>query len=317
MPTSDFYKLLGVERSASPDEIRAAYRRLARRYHPDINKSDDAERRFREIQEAYDVLSDPEKRSRYDRFGHVAPGAGRGPHHAWSNVGGSAAADAFETDDLGDMFDAFFSGRGRAGLRSAPRRPRPANIEQDLHISFVTAARGGVERIRLNEGGQVRTIEVTVPRAVSDGAKLRVKRSGNDGPDRSGGSGGGGGGDVILTVRIGKHPIFERTDGLNLTLSLPLTIAEAALGAIIRVPTLDGSVELSIPPGTPSGRKLRLRGCGLADGKGREGDLYALIRIVSPDGSTLDEADREALQRLADAGPRVREGREWPGSRVV
>jgi DnaJ-class molecular chaperone len=193
-------------------------------------------------------------------------------------------------------------GKARKATRAAPAEPEA--IEHELDITFMTAAKGGTEPLRLSTEGKARTIEVKIPRGTPDGARLRVR-------------GGADGQDIILRIKVGPHPLFRRTEhgvgpqGLDLYLDLPLSIAEATLGAHVTVPTLDGSVELRIPPGTGSGRKLRVRGQGLEDAKGARGDLYAIIKIVPPTGEALSPQDAAALRRIAEAGPNPRA--DWPG----
>lgn len=334
----DYYETLGVSRSATADEIRSAYRKLARRYHPDVNKDADAAARFNEVQEAYEVLSDPAKRQRYDQFGragaHVGAGeggfgrGGGGPggraHYSWSNVGGDSGDFNFDPEELGSMFDAFFGGRGGAGAGAAtgaaqrgggrgaagPGRAsrKPAPIEHEITVTFETAARGGRETLRLSAGGEEKVIDVTIPRAVADGARLRIRSA-------------LAGRDLLLTVRVGGHPLFRREmrkDGasLDLSLDLPLTIGEATLGARVQVPTLEGPVDLVVPAGVSSGRRLRLRGKGLrnADPKGDEvGDLHAIVRIVAPDPDKLTDQQREALRQLDAATPPPRTEPHWRG----
>lgn len=335
MPQRDYYEVLGVARTASVEEIRKAYRKLARQYHPDVNKAPDAQKKFTEVQEAYDVLSDPEKRKMYDLGGdeafRAAGGPGRSPHYTWSNVGGTRGGEVdVDLEDLGSMFEAFFGGRrggagptgfgdvgpfgtgttgrrgkaGRARSRTEAGEARTPATEHEIAVSFLTAAMGGEERLRLVQNGKTKTIDVTIPRGINDGARLRVK-----------GAGGGGDGDLILAVRVGQHPIFRRSEfpnqpanGLDLYLDLPLSIAEATLGATVSIPTLQAKVELTIPPGTASGRKLRLRGKGIESGRGdgKCGDLYAIVKIVPPDGTELTEDERAALMRIAAKGPRIR-----------
>lgn len=311
MAQRDYYDLLGVARSASADEIRSAYRKLARKLHPDVNKAPDAEKRFAEVQEAYDVLSDEKRRKVYDQFGHAGAAAAQaGP---WQS-GGDAGVGGFnvDMDDLGSMFDAFFGAPGSrpggfragAGPRDTPRRARhgpPAEV--DLPITFRTAAQGGVERIRLSLGGKDTSLEVRIPPAVESGTRLRVR--GVDGRD------------VLLRVQVGGHPLFRRGEGpasgkgLDLYLDLPLTIGEATLGATLTVPTLSGAVDLVVPPASPSGRKLRIRGKGLRDQSGREGDLYVLVKVVPPDPDILTPDERKALEALARHTPDPRSSAEW------
>jgi len=329
----DYYETLGVSRSATADEIRAAYRKLARRYHPDVNKDADAAARFNEVQEAYDTLSDPAKRHRYDQFGRAGaqvgagggPGGGRrgpgggGAHYSWSSVGGPGGGEGdfdFDAEELGSMFDAIFGGRAAGGPAGTARRgpgpgsaPRPGAarrsappLEHEITVTFETAARGGRETLRLSAGGQEKVIDVTIPPAVADGARLRIREA-------------VGGRDLLLTVRVGGHPIFRREmrkDGasLDLSLDLPVTIAEATFGARVQVPTLQGPVDLVIPAGVASGQRLRLRGKGLRNAD-QVGDLHAILRIVPPDPDRLTEAQREALHQIAAATPPPRTGPHW------
>ena len=315
MAKRDFYDVLGLSRSASAEEIKSAYRKLARKLHPDVSKEADAEKRFAEVQEAYAVLSDEKKRKLYDQFGHAGPAAGAGAG-AWPGGGGAGGGFDVDMEDLGSMFDAFFGGnRGGGGFRAgrpgrgpgpgSAGRSRPAPpLEVELPISFVTAARGGSERVRLTVQGRETSLEVKIPAAVESGARLRVR--GVDGRE------------VLLRVKVGGHPVFRRGEGartgrgLDLYLDLPLTIAEATLGAKVGVPTLSGAVDLVVPPGSSSGRRLRVRGKGLRDQAGRSGDLYAVVKVVVPKPDTLSDAEREALGRIAGHTPTPRSGPPWP-----
>jgi len=299
MAQSDYYEVLGVARDASGDEIQRAYRKLARKYHPDVNKEPNAQAKFTEAREAYDVLSDEEKRPLYDRAGHA--GVGAGPHFTWSNVaGGPNAGYDIDSDEFGTVFDAFFGGGAPPGARPAPPQPRPQRRvhREHLHLTFLTAARGGVENIRINIDGRDTRIDVTIPPGITDGAKLRVKPKDT--------------GDVLLTVHVGEHPLFRRLPDqpLDLELTLPLSIAEATFGGLVPVPTLDGSVTLTVPPATPSGAKLRLRGRGIKTVKSEPGDLLAVIRIVPPDPAELSPEQRKALED-ASATRAVRPA-DWP-----
>ncbi|MBX3363436.1 MAG: DnaJ domain-containing protein [Phycisphaeraceae bacterium] len=300
MEGRDYYAVLGVSRDASIEEIRKAYRALARKLHPDVNKTPDAQKRFTEVQDAYDVLSDPEKRRQYDLFGAAGPGASA------RTAQGSPQASGFDFDDLGSMFDAFFGGRtetpfGQTSGRRASRRTRPVTVEQDVHISFDTMARGGEHPLTIERQGVTHRIDLVIPRGVAQGARLRVKPRTPGDPE------------VVVTVHVGGHPIFRRTDpkGLDLEFDLPLSITEATLGASISVPTLGESLVLTVPPGTSSGRKLRLRGRGLTNAEGRSGDLFATVRIVPPDPDTLTEDQRQALERLARGLKSPRQGKPW------
>ena len=321
-PQRDLYDVLGVGRTASAEEIRRAHRKLAREYHPDVNKAADAAKRFGEIQAAYDVLSDPEQRKQYDQFGHAgvgaAPGGGSGARrtYTWQSGGGPGPQDSgsIDPESFADIFEQFF-GRGgspvdfgaHAGTRGGPRtasrqhRPQPvADAQHTLNVSFMTAALGGTEQLRLSHGDIVETIDVKIPAGVQAGAKLRVRGKGYPAP--------GGRGDLILTIEVGPHPLFRR-DGLDLIIDVPITIVEAALGATVNVPLLSGSVEMKIPPGASSGRKLRIKGKGIVDAGGRRGDFYAVIQIEAPEH--LSKVDQEQLQNLGSRLKKPRESGPW------
>ncbi len=320
MSQRDYYEVLGVPRSASADEIKKAHRRLVREWHPDRNKSPDAAKRFAEIQEAYDHLSDPEKRKTYDRFGHTrgpagvggAPGGGR--TYTWTSTGGPGGgfdAEGFDFGaggDVGSIFEELFgrsrrggAGRGR-GARAAAPAMRGEDIPHTLDITFDTALRGGKESLRLMRGNESETIEITIPPAISDGAKLRLRGKGQPSPS------GGESGDLILTIRVGKHPWYRR-EGLDVYLDVPITIAEAVSGATVQVPTPQGSVSLKVPAGANSGQKLRLSGRGAQTADGKRGDFYAVVQVQTP--RDLSSADRDLIARLADRLPNPRRGQPW------
>jgi DnaJ-class molecular chaperone len=346
----DYYELLGVERSASSDQIRSAYRKLARKYHPDVNKAADASKRFAEVQEAYDVLSDPEKRKSYDQFGHAGVGAGprtsgggpggpgsgpgagyggegfyRGGPQSWTHVESSG----FDDVDVESIFEQMFgggggpsasgrSGRSRsspfgAGTRGRPRAQpeRGSDIEHTIAITFMTAALGGTEHLRLGPAdgsGEPQTISVKVPPGIDAGAKLRVRGKGQQG------TGGGQIGDLILTVQVGQHPYFRR-EGLDLLVDIPITIAEAARGVKVTAPLLKGTIDIKIPGGASSGRRLRVRGKGIVDSKGKAGDYFAVIQIVAPDASELSKAANAAIDQIAAELKNPRESAPWADDR--
>jgi DnaJ-class molecular chaperone len=332
----DYYEVLGVSRTASDDEIRKAHRKLARKFHPDVNKAADAASKFAEAQEAYDILSDAEKRSRYDQFGHAGVGsaAGGDPFRGGNPFGGrgrpggpfqgGAAGDGGgaswsdvdpETFDtiFGDLFGSRRAGPrgGRPGGPNAGGRAHPPTVGEDiehtLSVPFGVAALGGSESVRLTLGdGSTQSIDVKIPIGIRSGSKLRVKGKGRPG------SNGGPPGDLILVIQVGEHPWFRR-DGLDLLLDVPITIAEAALGTVIQVPLLKGSVKLKVPAGTASGAKLRAKGKGLVDAKGDAGDFYAVIRIVPPE--SLTDAERAALEAMHARLPNPRSTTIW-GSEV-
>ncbi len=345
MADRDFYEVLGVSRSASADEIKSAYRKLARKYHPDVNKDPGAQAQFTEVQEAYDVLSDQDKRRLYDRVGRAGyaaaasagaqggwaggGGGGAGPHFRWSTTGGGGGGGRgfdFDADDLQSMFETFFGNRGAGpfggrathGPRGrATRRPtKGRDATAEVRIAFDTAVKGGKQTLRVTTSdGRGKSIEVTIPAGIADGAKLRVRGEGEGGS-------GGGAGDLILTVRVEAHPVWRRgrpdgkgaegggVEGLDLTLDLPLTIAEATLGASVPVPTPEGSVALTVPPGTSSGARLRLRGRGIK-AHGQTGDLYAVAKIVAPKPDDLNDADRAAIEALGERLASPRQGVGW------
>lgn len=297
----DHYEALGVPRDASPDAVRQAYRRLARRFHPDVNREPGAEDRFKAISEAYDVLRDPDKRAQYDRYGAVgagAPGASRGGSGFSGGNGSRDVGFDFSEGDLrdgayGDLLEQIFSGRARPGgggfgFGGFPggRTDQEAVLELDLE----EAARGGTRHLDLGDG---RRTSVDVPAGTRDGQLLRLPGQGGRG------KAGGAPGDLLLRIRIRPHRRF-RVDGADLYVELPASPWEAALGAEVPVPTLDGAAKVMVPAGTSSGRKLRLRGLGLPANGGRPaGDLYATVSIRVP--KRLTKRERELFGQLASA----------------
>lgn len=274
------YDVLEVSPDASRDEIRRAYRKLARQYHPDRNPGDAAaERRFKEINAAHEVLSDPEKRKLYDEFGEDALRAGFDAERAraWRQAGAGSMGGFGVDFDMGDIFEELFGGSFR-GARAG------RTIQSEITVDFHTAARGGERDLRFADG---RSLTVRIPPGVRDGESLRLRGKGEPGP--------GGAGDLVLTVHVTPHPVFRR-EGDDLHLVLPVTVGEALLGATLEVPTLDGTVKLKIPPGSQSGRRLRLRGKGIARRGRPAGDLYAELSVRVPE--TVDERVREAVEVL-------------------
>ncbi|MEM8757592.1 MAG: DnaJ C-terminal domain-containing protein [Planctomycetota bacterium] len=307
MAKRDYYAVLGVDRSATEDEIKQAFRRLAREFHPDVNKAEEAQARFVEIQEAYAVLSDAEKRSKYDRLGHAGVEGSFGP-------GGPAASVEFDFGDLNSVFDAFFGGGGGGGPgggarhRAGPERPRarraePVTTRYAIDVDFLVAVTGGTRALEIQRAGSTQRVDVQIPAGVRDGAKLRVRGVGHADPASPGTRG-----DLILTVSVKPHPLFRRGEPTrgereaDVYLDLPLTIEEATLGAKIEIPTPTGVATVSVPAGSASGRKIRLRGQGCASTPA--GDLYAIAMIQSPDlsssGQNPDDETRSALRRLAE-----------------
>ncbi|MBE1577725.1 DnaJ C-terminal domain-containing protein [Amycolatopsis roodepoortensis] len=288
----DFYTVLGVSRTADQAEIQRAYRKLARQYHPDINKDPGAEDRFKEISEAYDVLSEPETRRRYDAFGpdfrqvpdgmdpetwaRARSGAPGGGPYASGNPFGSA-----EDIDLEDLLGGIFGGRARR------HGPMPgADQEASIELTVEDAHRGGKRSITLGP----RTIDVDIPAGVTDGQRIRLAGQGGRGTD------GAPPGDLYLIVHLAPHRRY-RVDGRDLTVDLPLSPWEAALGTTVTLEIPGGEAKLKVPPGTSTGRRLRLRGRGLPHPRGAAGDLYAKACVVVP--SELTDEEREQFERLA------------------
>ena len=292
----DYYDTLGVSRDASEEEIRRAYRRLARENHPDVSREPDAGQRFAEISEAYEVLRDPDKRRRYDRLGanwragqDVSGAEGFGGFGGGYRGGGAGAPSGAWEDVRVDFGDGA-GGRGAGGRsRFESFTSRGDDVEAVLELPLEEAATGGRRSISLADG---RDYEVEIPSGVRDGQRIRLAGEGAQG------IGAGPRGDLFLRVRIRPHRRF-RLDGRDVYLDLPVAPWEAALGATVRVPTLRGSARLRIPAGSSSGRRLRLRGEGLPDPGGRPGDLYAVVQIHVPRRLTREQ--RELFERLAQA----------------
>jgi molecular chaperone DnaJ len=373
----DYYAVLGVPSSATAKELSRAYKKLAKEHHPDINPGNKvAEERFKEVNAAYDVLGDAEKRTEYDEVRRMVA-AGVGPGGFGQPGAGGFGGQSFQFDDafgaegagaFSDLLGGFFGGRGRGGRRGATVAQRGQDLETELHLSFEDAVRGVTSTVRfradatcstchgsgaapgtspetcpqchgsgsiaVDQGpfsfsqvcptcggrGQViptpcptchgrgvevraREVKVRVPAGVTDGQRIRVKGRG------AAGANGGPPGDLFVVVHVSPHPLFGRS-GKDLTIRLPVSFAEATLGADVKVPTLDGQVTVRIPPGTPSGKVLRVRGHGVpGDGNGRNGkggDLLVTVDVQVPDA--LDERQRDAVEALAgafDADPRA------------
>jgi curved DNA-binding protein len=293
----DFYATLGVGRDAGTEEIQRAYRKLARENHPDVNKDPKAEERFKEVSEAYQVLSDPEQRRKYDRFGadfrqvpddweqRVGAGAGQRGGRVRYNTSGSG----FEGVDIEDLLGGLFGGRRRGG-------PVPgADQEAELDLTVEEAYRGG--RRHLNIGGD-REYDVKIPPGVLDGQRIRLAGQGGRG------SGDAGPGDLYLVVRIRPDRRY-RLEGRDLHVELPVTPSEAALGATVPVTTPGGEVKARVAAGSSSGRRLRLRGEGMPNPKGKPGDLYAEVRIMVPKRPSKRERELfEELAAVSDFDPR-------------
>ena len=307
----DYYKILGVSREASADEIRKAYRKLARENHPDRKPGDkQAAETFKQVQQAYDVLGDQEKREQYDRYGAAFENMGRGggPQGGgrYTQSGGSGPVDLeslFGQGGFGgggfDFSDLFGGGGGGTGGRRSRTQSRTApgqDLKTDMTVPFHLAALGGNYDITIDKGAGPERLEIKIPAGLKDGATIRLAGQGHPS------SMGGPAGDLLITIKVAPHPWFKR-DGNNLLVDIPVTIAEATLGAKVDVPTLDeGIVVLSIPPGTSSGARLRLKGKGVFDkATGGRGDQFAVVKIVVP--KQIDENAKELLRQFDQATP--------------
>lgn len=312
----DFYQILGVARGASEDEIKKAYRRLAKQYHPDVNKGEkQAEERFKDISEAYNVLSDPEQKKKYDMFGQAGMGGGPGfGGFQWGAQGPQGVNfNGADMGDLGDLFGELFNmggvrrgaysqawGRG-ASTGSGRGAPRQAAIDgqdtyADVDIDFEEAISGSERKISIKRGDKVEKLTVKIPAGVDNGSKVRITGKGQPG------FGGGKSGDLYLRVHVSPHPSFWREDA-DIYTEVPITIYESVLGASVDVPTLDGSARMKIPAGTSSGQKFRIAGKGapVLDKKGKHGDQYVIVNIVPPKHLTKDAV--EAFEELAKKHP--------------
>jgi curved DNA-binding protein len=313
MEFRDYYQVLGLSRSASADEIKKAYRKLARKYHPDVSKEAKAEEKFKQVQEAYEVLKDPEKRKAYDQLGaNWREGQQFRPPPDWESVfrGARGARRAPGGDDIeideeqfSDFFSSLFGGglgggpfaRGGGARRARAGRDQRAVLEIDLEEAF----RGATRAIELSRsgGGTSRQVKVTIPAGVTEGQQLRLSGQGEAVP------GGGRAGDLYLEIRIRPHRLYQ-LDGRDVTITVPIAPWEAALGAAVTVPTLGGAVEVRIPAGAQSGQRLRLRGRGLPGNP--PGDQYALLKVVVPPAdSPKARALYEEMQRELPFEPRA------------
>lgn len=287
---SDPYTILGVSKSASADEIKSAYRKLAKKLHPDVNPGrKDIEHKFKEVTAAYDLLSDKEKRARFDRGEIDGQGQERGfaggGHQQWRR--GKPGEDPFAhfggMEGMEDIF-AQFMGGGRGGRRGAgaAQQPRGGDVTYSLAVPFVEASLGGKRRVTLTSG---KTIDISIPPATEDGHKLRLRGQGQEGI--------GGAGDAIIEIRVEPHPHFTRKDN-DIVLEAPVSLPEAVLGATITVPTLGGSVAVKVPKGANTGTTLRLKGKGIPSptAKGGEaGDMFVKLKIVLPEPVPGDLGD--------------------------
>jgi DnaJ-class molecular chaperone len=306
--SKDYYKTLGVSRSASSDEIQKAYRNLARKYHPDLNPDDkSAKQKFQDVQQAYETLNDPKKKQMYDQFGsdYEQMAGGAGPQFTGGQVppgfeqmfgGAGGAASGITLEELMRQFgmgSSPFGGEG--GGRRRTRRPAQEpgeDLRHELEIPFRTAIEGGKVSLRLRRpSGKTETIDVSIPAGIEAGKTLRLRGQGE--PSTSGGAAG----DLLITIRIAEHESFTR-EGLNLTVKVPITIAEALLGGKIEVPSPHGTLTLTVPAGTSSGKRIRAKGQGIHAKDGTVGDLYAEVQIVVP--KKLSNKATELVKQLGD-----------------
>jgi curved DNA-binding protein len=271
MEYRDYYKVLGVERSASADEVKRAYRKLARKFHPDVSKEKNAENRFKEVQEAYEVLRDADKRTAYDQLGRdYRPGQQFRPPPDWSQRFGHSGSQRFsDLNGFSDFFSSLFGG-------AADAPPQDADAGH-LDVTVEEAFAGTKRRVMLNEGGRARAVDVQIPPGVTHGQSLRIP-------------GTGGGSSLIFRIRLRPHALYA-LHGKDVQIELPLAPWEAALGTKVAVPTLGGTVELTVPAGAQSGQKLRLRGRGFPGG-----DQIVVIKLVTPAAQSAKA--KEAYERM-------------------
>ncbi len=307
----DFYEILGIPRSASADDIKKAFRRLARQYHPDLHtgaKKTEMERKFKELNEAHEVLSDPDKRKKYDQYGHrwseaeaferAWQQAGAGPRPGFGGARPMEDMEGGFSGDFGDIFETFF-GRGARGGRT--RRDTPSqgeDAEAEVALSLHDVLHGTTTRIQVAEHGangrlELKTIDVKIPAGVQDGTRVRVPGKGSPGLH------GGKRGDVYLKVSIKEDPVFRR-EGSDLHVPLPVYPWEAALGAEVLAPTLTDPVKVRVPAGSRADGKLRLKGKGLPTASGGHGDLFYTLQIVMP--SSVSDEERKLYEQLGRGG---------------
>jgi DnaJ-class molecular chaperone len=297
MATQTLYEVLGVKPDASADEIRTSYRKLAKQFHPDLNPGKpEAEERFKAVSAAYDLLSDPEKRARYDRGEIDESGAERPPRSYYRSYAEGAAGRKYQPEgemDLGDLEDLFAAfGSGRGGRRSGSEgfRARGADRHYTLTVDFIEAATGGKQRLSL---APEEWLDVTIPAGINDGQVLRLRGKGGTG------FGGGPAGDALIEVHIAPHPLFRR-EGDDIHIELPVSLAEIVLGARVSVPTITGPVTMTIPKGSDTGSQLRLRGKGVQR-KGKLGDQYVTLKVVV--GQASDPELAEFVEKWAPRHP--------------
>jgi curved DNA-binding protein len=288
MQYKDYYQILGVTRSADADEIKLAYRKLARKYHPDVSDEKNAEDRFKEVAEAYEVLRDSDKRAAYDQLGReYRSGQQFRPPPDWGQRFGSGnARRSSDLHGFSDFFSSLFGGAGPGGGGAAQPEADAGFLDVTVEEMFTGTRR----RVTLNEGGHPRQVDVQIPSGVAEGQSLRI-------------SGVGGRQSLIIRIRVRAHPLYT-VNGKDVQVELPLAPWEAALGARVQVPTLGGSVDLTVPPGAQSGQKLRLRGRGIPGSPA--GDQLLVIKLVTPPAQTaLEKEAYERMKREFEFDPRA------------
>jgi DnaJ-class molecular chaperone len=319
MAEEDYYKILGVAKSASSEELQKAYRKLARKYHPDLHADSDekekqrAKQEFQKVQQAYDVLSDPKKRKMYDQMGPGFDQMGGNPFGGQSPFGGAGGMDIDLASIFGGAgrggagggggFEQIFrqmGGQGPRGGRRPQQPPQPPKpMEEEITIPFAVAIKGGEHQLSFQRSnGKVESINVKIPAGIENEKKIRLRGQGARGYE------GAPRGDLLIKVKVAQHPNFSR-NGLNLLIKLPITLLEAAEGAKIDLPTPHGTITLTVPPATSSGKSLRLKGMGVHT-KDRKGDLIAELQIVVPEDLTDEDVEliRKFQQQHSDEDPR-------------
>jgi curved DNA-binding protein len=301
MQFKDYYDTLGVKRGASADEVKRAYRKLARKYHPDVSKERNAEAKFKDVQEAYEVLKDPEKRATYDRLGRdYRPGQQFRPPPDWEQHFGQSGGHRFsDLNGFSDFFSTLFGGAAGPGFAgSAASGPGASRRQADadagvVEVTVEEAFSGTKRRVGINEAGRSRQVDVQIPAGIADGQALRI-------------GGGPGHAALLFRVKVLAHPLYQ-LNGKDVQIELPLAPWEAALGARVAVPTLGGTVELTVPAGAQSGQKLRLRGRGMPASP--NGDQLVVIKLVTPAAETAKAREAyERMQRELHFDPRA----GWP-----
>jgi len=299
MKYKDYYAILGLQKTASADEIKAAYRKLARKYHPDVSKEKDAEAKFKEVSEAYQTLKEPEKRAAYDQLGSYQPGQDFRPPPDWQEHFGDTHF-SFDDLDLSDLFESLRGGRSRAGPGAQRHAMRGQDYEVTANITLDQAYRGAEVELDLSvpeydEQGfahrVTRSFKARIPKGATDGQRLRIPGKGGKGFN------GGREGDLYLNIVLEPHPLF-RVSGHDLYIDLPLAPWEAVLGTSVELPTPGGQVQLKVPAGTHGGQHLRLGKRGLPTPRGGEGDLFAIVQIAVP--TVVNEPERALYRELAE-----------------